>query len=350
MRERPIICFYYPEEIKASDIPDFRGQYPGHRAGNYCWTVQTYKYLKDSGCDCELVAEFPRNGIVITHRDFLDDGREPTEEQVLVNIAAEIGRHPYCQLHVLQNPWDPILQQGNSCWPSCYIPSWTSPGLIKRDPLRGHVVKNIHYFGSVPRLAPQLRSRRWERVIQRMGFTFEIQARNRWNDYSTTDVVLAVRSLSKAPYYRYPATKLFNAWRAGVPAICGPESACKAERRSNLDYIEVETIPQVLDALERLREDQEYYRSIVENGHKRGEEFSPEATTVRWRQFIEEMAIPAYYEWCGKDARARQEFLLLRRRMHHQFQVRHFFHRACWSVVRSYDALRHPVPLNYRAR
>ncbi len=347
MRSRPGVYLYYPQVIEAKDIPDFRRQKAEHRAGNYNWTVQTYKYLKDSGYDCELVAEYPPKGIVITHRDFLEDSRRPGAEQLLVNIAAEIGRHSYCQVHILQNPRDPMLREGHPWGPSCYIPVWRAPGLIQRDATRGHVVRNICYFGRAPRLAPQLRSRRWKTVIQKMGFTFEIRQRDRWNDYSNTDVVLAVRSFSRTPYYRYPATKLFNAWLAGVPAICGPESACQHEKKSSLDYIEVENPRQVLEALERLREDPEYYRSMIENGRRRGEEFTPEATTRRWKEFLETMAIPAYYEWCEKDSRARQEFLKRRKRMYQRFLVHHLFDRAYWKLVRSYVALKDCMPLEY---
>ena len=40
-------------------------------------------------------------------------------------------------------------------------------------------------------------------------------------------------------WYLKPPSKLFNSWLAGVPAVLGHESAYRAERRSDLDYIEV---------------------------------------------------------------------------------------------------------------
>jgi hypothetical protein len=46
-----------------------------------------------------------------------------------------------------------------------------------------------------------------------------------WHDYSTDDLVLAVRDLTEKDALVKPASKLVNAWIAGVPALLGPEPA-----------------------------------------------------------------------------------------------------------------------------
>jgi hypothetical protein len=38
------------------------------------------------------------------------------------------------------------------------------------------------------------------------------------------------------------AIKLYNCWHAGVPAVLGAESAFRANRRSDLDYLEVQSL------------------------------------------------------------------------------------------------------------
>lgn len=61
-----------------------------------------------------------------------------------------------------------------------------------------------------------------------------------------------MRSFSQNDYYDKPALKLFNARHAGVPAILDAESAYRAERMSELDYIEVMSVDGTLLALKLL--------------------------------------------------------------------------------------------------
>jgi hypothetical protein len=92
-----------------------------------------------------------------------------------------------------------------------------------------------------------------------------------------------------------PATKLVNAWQAGVPALLGPEQAFQELRRSELDYLEVASVAEAREAVLQLRRDPGLYRAMVENGLRRGEEFAPEALVPRWAGLLFE-TIPALAE------------------------------------------------------
>lgn len=138
--------------------------------------------------------------------------------------------------------YPPMLTRPAHTWPAAFLPSWPEAGLIRRDPARGDAFIKVSYYGLPQRLAPQLRSARFARLLQERGFDFEIIDRHHWNDYSDTDAVLAVRSFAKVSFDKYPPSKLYNSWLAGVPALLGRESAYQAERRNAYDYFEVARI------------------------------------------------------------------------------------------------------------
>ena len=98
---------------------------------------------------------------------------------------------------------------------------WPQTGLRPRDPARGERFENIAYYGLPERLAPQLRSQDFERRMQSLGFRFRVVERNCWDDYRETDAVLAVRSFAQLPFDKFPPSKLYNSWFAGVPALLG---------------------------------------------------------------------------------------------------------------------------------
>ncbi|MET0656934.1 MAG: hypothetical protein ABW110_02105, partial [Steroidobacteraceae bacterium] len=82
------------------------------------------------------------------------------------------------------------------------------------------------------------------------------------------------------------ATKLYNAWLAGVPAILGPEIAYRHLRRSELDYIEVNSAAEALEAIERLRSDHLLYQAMIDNGVRRAEEFTVGRLTREWTSLL----------------------------------------------------------------
>ena len=65
-------------------------------------------------------------------------------------------------------------------------------------------------------------------------------------------------------------------------AILGPEPAFRDLRRSSLDYVEVHTPVEVLDAVRRFKSHSAEYEQMVANGRKRAEEFSPDVIAGKW--------------------------------------------------------------------
>ena len=111
-----------------------------------------------------------------------------------------------------------------------------------------------------------------------------------WNDYSNVDVILAVRPTnlidSNRQYSSKPATKLYNSWLAGTPAILGREYAFRELRRSELDYIELSEPQDAKEQILRLKNDPELYSKMVKNGLERASDFSNDVILEKWVDFL----------------------------------------------------------------
>ena len=211
----------------------------------YSWILQTYLRLSADGFPCTLVGTLPHEGIVITYWESIPVDFKPSVELLIVGITADgIYPHPYTQIRVVQNHKAALKFSA-----SYYIPHWPHPGLIPRSSSRGDRFETIGYFGDANNLATELKSEAWQTQLQSLGLKWCPIEPDRWHDYSDIDTVLAVRSFEKRDYFQKPATKLFNAWHAGVPAILGTESAFESERKSDLDYIEVSSPDETLSRL-----------------------------------------------------------------------------------------------------
>ncbi|MBD1879926.1 hypothetical protein [Coleofasciculus sp. FACHB-T130] len=301
----PPIYFYLPQSDWVEDMPKSADTYwQGFGQGIYCWTLQTYLRLKADGFPCELIGTMPTEGIVLAHRRSFPFALQPQPKLLMVCFKADYERHPYAQLHVVQNPQEEFTFKESS-----YIAHWSQPGLIPRDPSRGDRFENAAYFGITHNLADELKKPLWQEHLKALGLSWHIVKPERWNDYSDVDVVVAVRSFDRQDYTWKPATKLINAWCAGVPAILGTDSAFRAERQSELDYLEVASLEDAIAALQRLRDDKQLRRAMMENGRVRAEKTQPARLVTQWSNFLTDVAVPAYERWYTASAWSRQTFL-----------------------------------------
>jgi hypothetical protein len=329
----PPIYFYYPLGLGDGDIPESRGVFARNRPGYYIWTVKTSGYLSKMGFPCRLTRHLPDDGVIVTHRRFLSNDMVPNPRQLFVCVVAEFGRHPFAQLHVVQNPRDPLLASATPAWPAAFMPHWPETGLIPRDPARGDSFENISYFGLPARLAPQLRGAQFARRLSEHGFNFRIVSPDRWNDYSDTDAVLAVRSFVPVSWHRFPPTKLYNCWIAGVPGLLGGESAYQAERRNQYDYFEVRSADEVLETLLRLRGDPRLRAAVARNCAERAVGVDPMRIAETWAAFLNSVAVPAWRDWQRRSDAGRTAFRVSRVFRYLQFLCADFAMRGI-SVVR----------------
>ena len=308
----PPIYFYYPPGFGDREVPESRGVFVRDRPGKYVWTVKSYGHLSQIGFPCRLTDRLPEEGIIVTHREFFANGMIPNRRQLFVCAIADFQRYPFAQLHLVQNRRDPLLTRPSPAWPAAFMPMWTETGLIPRDPARGDTFTNVSYFGLPTRLAPQLHSAPFVARLREHGFNFRVVSRDRWNDYSDTDAVLAVRSFAPVSFHKFPPTKLYNSWIAGVPALLGRESAYQAERHNEYDYFEVRSADEVLQTLIRLRDDPDLRAAVARNCAARAPGVSPLRIAETWAAFLNTVAVPAWQDWLRRSDAGRTAFKVAR--------------------------------------
>jgi hypothetical protein len=305
------IYFYIPESQLQGPVPEHASEYWQWRIskstgqtflGKFDWTLQTYLWLKEEGFPCELAKTHPSEGIVVSHKDFLDEIQKPTKSTLLVCLKSDRRPHRYAQAHIVQNPEDRVPRIQEQLVKSFFVPHWVQPLLVPRAVERGDRFENIGYVGSAIELDSLFQQQSWHDTLKGMGFDWMLATTSdTWSDYSALDALVALRKCNSTSedFTFKPATKLYNAWHAGIPAILGVESAYRAERKSDLDYLEAESPEEVIRALERLRNDKDLRKEMVRNGRMRALETRPENIVKIWEGFLTHVAIPAYKRWCG---------------------------------------------------
>jgi hypothetical protein len=268
---------------------DWREFVTGERA----WILQTYLRLRARNLPVQIAASLPESGLAVfsSKQRRLLRRAKVSPDVVLVGVREDVGEALIADFELVQN-----VAQADGVH-RFLMPLWPQPGLLPRDPARGTHIENIAFKGFVNNLAPAFRSEAWRTALQERGLGWLTDAVSytrdatqhgglAWNDFRTVDVVLAVRPPSADLYPNKPATKLYNAWHAQLPAVLGPELAYRDLRRSELDYIEVDSAADALAAIDQLRSDPARYAAMIDNGRRRGEEFSIPRLTDRWSHLL----------------------------------------------------------------
>ena len=311
----PIYFYLAPSQWPQSWPQSPTENWPGFGLGIYAWTLQTYLQLSAAGVPCELIRHLPETGIVLAHSNSLraiSPRPKLGQALLLICLKAESPLYPYAQLHVVQNR---VEANGRD---RIFLPHWPQPGLLTRNPHRGNRFENLGFLGHRYSLAPELQQADWLEFLDRLNLHWHPVVNTnhwsdysrldaRWHDYRELDAIIAVRSF-KQPlwpqlhlYPHKPATKLYNAWLAGVPAILGPESAFLSERQHPLDYVEVTSFDALKAAVIKLNADETLRQQIVTQGQRRAAALDPEQITARWIAFLQSVALPAYDRWCAQS-------------------------------------------------
>ncbi|MFZ4115501.1 MAG: hypothetical protein ACOYK6_02115 [Chthoniobacterales bacterium] len=314
------IFFYIPEKYLPSD--DWIEAWNEHQlipleeigfATMHAWIYQTWALLNEAGVDCDLTDTLPREGIFIALRgslpsSFGTDAPLP-ENLFFVDIVADGFPHPAAQLHLVQNKAHTRLLPR-----SLFVPHWTQPCLMPRDAKRGHRFEKICFFGDSENLEPTLRTEAWhQRLKEELDITFEIRGAEEWHDYSDVDGVIAIRSFSSSHQLHKPATKLYNAWQAGVPFIGGNDSAYKADGNPGKNYLIATSAEDVFGHLKKLKEDERFRVDLVNQGVLSGKKFTREATLEHWKKLVQETIPLQAREWQQKSQIERSFFVLTQR-------------------------------------
>ena len=279
-----------------------------------CWIVSTYLQLRGRVDNVHLATQpVPGQMCVVSG---LDVGIRDYRPDTFYIGARSDGPDPaLCQLRVVQNGLQAAAGLGHC------IPHWPQPALLPRHVERGTRIETLAFYGSENNLDPRFRTPAFEASLLGLGVRLRIHGREgadsvAWNDYRDVDLVLAARNLTRDDALTKPASKLVNAWLAGVPALLGPEPVFRDLRRSELDYVEVSTADDALRAIARFRAEPGLYETFVVNGRERARAFSVDAVSQRWIDFLGGPAAQTYERWTRMGPVRRTTAWLLKAPVH----------------------------------
>lgn len=335
MSQRAHINFYLPKDHwPASGIPssiDSPQAYFINTTLN--WVLQTYLRLRDAGYRVELTADLPPEGVIVSFSGLVSFDFIPNSRQYFVSISADAPAHPFANMHIVQN-----MRQSKHLRNAHFVPHWPQPLLVPRDSARGNRFEHVVYYGDEVNLAAELQTQAWRDAVANLGLTWTIRgdASPLKASFADADVIVAVRSFQKTGFVRKPASKLFNAWIAGVPAILGVEIAFQEQRKSQLDYIEVHSVDEAVQALRRLAASPELRNRMIENGKLRTEEVTVPVITERWRTVLFDSAVTGYQDWrkCGALSRSLHHARCIKDK-----KIRGIYHRTLRRLGQEHNAI-----------
>lgn len=283
------------------------------QTGERAWILQTYLRLRRAGHEVELTDRWPERGLLVfssKQRRIVKRVAGPTDNVRLLGIREDVG-------DVLIADWE-VLQNGRRADGArrFFVPFWPQPGLIPRDPSRGHRIERAGYKGFIRNLHQDFQTEEWRRFLGERGIDWSCDApryggrqtapaMTAWNNYREIDLVVAVRPHDRFFHVRKPGTKLYNAWLAGAPALLGREHAYRELRRSELDYIEISSLKEAMQAVALLLREPERYQAMVDNSRRRAVAFTSEAILRQWAELLFE-TVPAHsrdphvIRWSGR--------------------------------------------------
>ena len=268
------------EDLDEDDIARAPQRFVG---GRNSWIAQSYVRLRPAleaaGWTVRASSRFGPGAVAVVHRDDANRFASGAHASFLVVVRADRAPVVACDFALAQNALALASKER-------FLPLWPQPGLRPRDAARGSGVRRIAYVGRTGSAPAWFADRDFLRALRFRGIEFEVR-RAGWDDYSGIDVALAARVDTLAQLRTKPATKLYNAWLAGVPMIAFPEPAYAELRRSPLDFIEAAGPRDVLAALDLLRANPRLYAAMAHNGRMRGSEFGVPAVRARWLEFLE---------------------------------------------------------------
>jgi hypothetical protein len=271
------VYFFLPGELSLDPLrrldPDLDWRH--FVRGEHAWILQTYLRLHALGRPVELVSTPPDHGLIVYHAKharLLLRHRRRLGRAVLIGVRGDLHEPASADFQILQNG---LEADGTSRF---YVPHWRQPGLVPRDPARGTEIRRIE--------AVEREGLEWVVDATRFEKVQTDPSALLWHDFRDVDLVLAVRPPGRSLHPNKPATKLYNAWTAGVPALLGSEAAYRELRTGELDYLEVDTPEAALAAIRRLRAEPRLYQAMVQHGQERSQAFTPAAISAEWTDLL----------------------------------------------------------------
>lgn len=290
--------FWIPEPL-----PEVDGWNPDSAPERYSGGVghnlyELYVRLRAVGESVTLGPVQPDDGVVVVYAKSL---RPLTAQRALLG---GLGSKP---LIIIRSDTDPrwrtrftpdveVMPYGSAVTGphQTWVPALPQRGMIRRSAERFGRIRTVGFKGSPANLPVFMRDPAWVQTLEAMGLcwlpdTPEVGGGSdqSWHDFSEVDVAVCLRAEYWGRRSWKPATKLINAWCAGVIPLVGPEPGYLDLATPNEDAFLVANEFDVVTALKRLITDPELVQATERAIEKRGKEFERDAVLDQWRALLE---------------------------------------------------------------
>lgn len=305
-----MVYFYLSEKYWFDGIEHLEDwkTFEGYKDGSYCWTLQTYYYLKERGINCKLVNYIPNNGIIVSHKANFPSILFPNKRQLFVCCAADWGLHLFSQVNLVQNPegekksGTPFIERNVTKSTNIFVRLWPQSGLLERNASRGTKFSHLVFMGRKENLHFDLQSEHWLSFIRENELEWSVvDEPTGWKDYRDVDATISIRDFSDNAYDWKPATKLYNSWLAGVIPICGNESAYSYESNLEEDCLIVRTYDELCQTILQLKEDKKFRERCYEASRTRSKDITFAKITDDWVDLIENSLKSELEKWSNSN-------------------------------------------------
>lgn len=246
-----------------------------------CWIVQTGLLLKKySNYNIKFVSSGISGEICVYHYNYAHV-KYGVHKSYSVVVRADRPPVNLADISIEQNPSIKITKSVK------YIPHWPQPGIISRDSSRKNHVHKVAYVGSSQYIPSYIKNDKFLEHLSKKNIDFIYMVDGNWLNYKDVDVLIAVRDVPESVLATKPASKLVNSWIAGVPIILGSESAYRAIRQSDFDYLEANNLEELLLCIDMLASNSDLYVKILKNAETRRKEYALANVVKIWIDFFE---------------------------------------------------------------
>jgi hypothetical protein len=261
--------------------------------GPECWIAQTFIHLRRAGFPVRLATRPSPDDINVLHYDDIPNWKKLPFWAFFVVVQADRPRPMLADVRLVQNKLGVKDEQRDR-----FIPLWSQAGLLPRDPARGEQLTELSYFGLEYYLAPPFRDVEFKERVASLGVSFRPHfPPAEWSDYRAVDAVLAVRNVTTFDLSIKPATKLVNAWKAGVIPFLGPEPAYRQIGQPGVSYLEVSNVDDLVRSLRWLKERPLESTRIREEGARAVKAYLDDELARAWIEILQTTVGPAFTEW-----------------------------------------------------
>jgi hypothetical protein len=175
------------------------------------------------------------------------------------------------------------------------LPLLPQRGLISRAADRGARIERVALKAWRHNVPDSVLDPTFAEQLAAMGVELRVDTETdsppRWHDFHDIDVALCIRRFHPQydiddTYQQKPATKLVNAWCAGVIPLVAPEAAYLDLVADGQDAIIVRDADGIIEALRRLKADPAYVRNLLDRGAVKAVHWKVDAVLDDWQQLL----------------------------------------------------------------